>query len=83
MFKDRYNRDVYSVVKLKVSGNIFTGYADNCWTKDLLESEHILRAERYWSNDRPTLENPTHETIVNGRIEVLEIVKDYELEGEM
>lgn len=80
LFKNYYNREVYSVVKLIVSGNIFTGYADNCWQKDLPKSEHLIRAEKYWRNDEPIQgDKTTCETIVSGKIQVVEILKEYKI----
>lgn len=44
------NRPTYSIVKLKIIGNMFIGDANNCFEATLYEDENLLLAERYWKN---------------------------------
>ena len=72
-----WGRPTFSIVKLKVIGNIFAGDANNCFDAALDENENLLLAEHYWRN-LPNLqcEPPIKEILVNGDIEVIEIVKE-------
>ena len=73
----RLGRPTYSIVKLKIVGNIFEGDANNCFDTTLYESENLLLAERYWKN-LPSQQNekPIKEILVDGDIEVMEIAKE-------
>lgn len=72
------NRKVYQLVLLKVEGNMFTGDANNCFDGVIDEGENLKLAKRYWDNEK-NLKNvsPIYETLVNGTIEVIEIIKEY------
>ena len=71
-------RTVYQLVRLKVSGQRFTGDAHNCFDGTLDEKENLQFAEDYWENRKNRKnEPPLWETIVNGDIEVVEILKTY------
>lgn len=72
-----WGRPTYSIVKLRVVGNIFAGDANNCFDATADENENLLFAERYWKN-LPNLqgEPPIKEILVNGDIEVKEIIKE-------
>ena len=70
-------RVVYQLVKVEVDGNSFTGDAWNCFrgTKD--KESNLSLARRYWNNEPNTSgETPIIETIVNGKIKVVEIIKE-------
>lgn len=72
-----WGRPTYSIVKLKVRGNCFYGDANNCFDGRLEKKENLLLAEHYWEN-RPNANNetPIVEILVNGDIEVIEIVEE-------
>ena len=73
-------RDVYSVVKLRVDGNIFDGDACNCFDGTEIEAENLEKARHYWKMDTPN-EKPIIETLVNGDIFVEKIIVDYKGEN--
>lgn len=74
-------RNVYQIVLLKVDGNRFTGDAHNCFDGTLDELENLKLAEHYWKNEKNIKgQEPLLETLVNGDIEVVEIIKDYQKE---
>lgn len=69
-------RPTYQLVKVEVDGKSFTGDAWNCFkgTKD--REENIKLARRYWNNDKNLCnEKPIIETIVDGTIKVVEILR--------
>lgn len=70
------NRPTYSIVKLKVTGNIFVGDANNCFDATTDDSKNLLLAHNYWLN-MPNLKNcpPIKEYLVDGDIEVVEIMR--------
>lgn len=72
-----WNRPTYSIVKLKIAGNMFTGDANNCFDASVNEKENLLLAERYWKN-LPNLQGqlPIKEILAAGDIEVVEIKKE-------
>jgi len=74
----KIGRNVFSVVKLKVFGNIFDGDACNCFDGTQNEHENIEKAHHYWKMDVAN-ENPVIETIVDGEIIVDEIAKEFDL----
>jgi hypothetical protein len=79
-FFQRIGRKVYSIVKLRVDGNIFDGDACNCFDGTEIEAENIEKARHYWEMDILN-EKPIIETLVNGSIYVDEIIVNYELTG--
>ena len=70
-------RPVYSIVKLKVNGDVFEGDANNCFEATINEEINLMLAKRYWDNC-PNLQNETSikEILVSGDIEVVEFVKE-------
>lgn len=73
----RWNRPTHSIVRLKIIGNIFVGDANNCFDAVINENENLLLAKRYWRNScNLKLAKPIKEILVNGDIEVMEIVKE-------
>lgn len=72
-----WGRPTYSIVNLEVRGNCFTGDANNCFDAALMEAENLLLAERYWKN-LPNLQGkpPIKEILVDGHIEVTDIIKE-------
>lgn len=77
-FFKNVGRDVYSIVKLKVQGNIFDGDACNCFDGTRVEEDNIEKARHYWEMDIKN-ENPVIETLVDGEITVVEIIEDFKL----
>lgn len=71
------NRPTYSIVKLKIIGNMFVGDANNCFEATVYEDENLLLAERYWKNC-PNKDGipPIKEILVSGNIEVIKIIKE-------
>lgn len=68
-------RPTFQIVKLKVNGNVFYGDAENCFDGKLTEKENLALAEQYWENkDFDT--SSIVEMLVDGDIEVVEIVKE-------
>lgn len=76
-FFKNVGRNVYSIVKLKVQGNVFDGDACNCFDGTKNEEDNIQRARHYWKMDIEN-ENPIIETLVDGEITVVEIIDDFQ-----
>ena len=68
-------RPTFQIVKLKVNGNVFYGDAEKCFDGKLSEKENLILAEKYWKN-ADFNENSIIEILVDGEIEVIEIVKE-------
>lgn len=68
-------RPTFQIVKLKVNGNVFYGDAEKCFDGKLSEKENLILAEKYWKNTDFN-ENSIIEMLVDGDIEVVEIVKE-------
>lgn len=67
-------RPTFQIVKLQVNGNMFYGDAENCFDGKLSEKENLILAEKYWKN-KDFNESSIIEMLVDGDIEVVEIVK--------
>lgn len=67
-------RPTFQIVKLQVNGNMFYGDAENCFDGKLSEKENLILAEKYWKNEDFN-ESSIIEMLVDGNIEVVEIVK--------
>lgn len=68
-------RAAFQIVKLKVNGNVFYGDAAKCFDGQLTEEENLILAEKYWEN-KDFDETSILEMLVDGNIEVVEIVKE-------
>jgi len=69
-------RPTYQIVKVSVVGNSFTGDACNCFDGTLDKKYNLDQAKIYWKEKNNTKgEKPVYETIVDGRIKVVEIIK--------
>lgn len=70
------NRPTYSIVKLKVMGNIFVGNANNCFNATTDERKNLSLAHNYRQN-MPDSQNkpPIKELLIDGDMEVVEIVR--------
>ena len=73
----KIGRPTYSIVKLEIDGNCFYGDATKCFDAQLDEQENIRLAEIYWKNDSNDADHrPIVEMLVDGRIKVVEIIKE-------
>ncbi len=68
-------RPTFQIVKLKIKGNVFYGDAEKCFDGRLTEKENLFLAEEYWDN-KDFDESSIIEMLVDGDIEVIEIVKE-------
>jgi hypothetical protein len=75
-FFNDIGRRVYSIVKLKVNGNIFDADACNCFDGTENEQENIKKAMHYWTNDIEN-EKSVIETLIDGEITVVEIIQEF------
>ncbi len=72
---DSYNRKVLQIVKLRVNGNIFEGDGDLLPKEDAVPfSRKIEQAREYWKGN---VNNELPELLINGKIEVIEIIEDF------
>ncbi len=73
----RLGRPTYGIAKIKVNGNCYYGDACKCFDGTISEKENLRLAELYWLNgpDKDGHE-PITEVLVDGDIEVVEIVKE-------
>ncbi|MEK5482741.1 MULTISPECIES: DUF2441 domain-containing protein [unclassified Viridibacillus] len=72
---DSYNRNVLQIVKLRVIGNYFEGDANLLPKEDGVPfSQKIEQAREYWKGN---VKNELTELLINGTIEVVEIVDDF------
>ncbi len=76
-FFTRIGRPTYQIVKLRIHGNCFVGDATKCFDASLSREENLHLAENYWENkENPVGEPPVIEMLVDGDIEVVEIIKE-------
>ena len=70
-------RPTFQIVKVSVDGSHFTGDAWNCFSGTSDINHNLELAYRYWEN-KPNLrgEKPIVETLVDGKIKVIEIIKE-------
>lgn len=70
-------RPTFQIVKVEVDGSYFTGDAWNCFEGTSDRNENLKLARRYWNNeDNLQGEKPIVETLVDGKIRVIAIVKE-------
>lgn len=74
-FFARIGRPTYHIVKLEADGRAFIGDAVKCFDGSPERQENLRLAERYWANE-PDSSPSIREILVDGRITVLEIVKE-------
>lgn len=72
----KWGRPTYQIVQLSIKGNYFIGDANNCFEGQLNKEKNLSLAVNYWEN-YPNIkgEAPIKEMLVNGDIEVIEIVE--------
>lgn len=72
---DSYNRNVLQIVKLRVIGNSFEGDGNLLPKEDGVPfSQKIEQAREYWKGN---IKNELPELLINGKIEVVEIIDDF------
>ncbi|HDX9589472.1 TPA: DUF2441 domain-containing protein [Bacillus pseudomycoides] len=72
---DSYNRNVLQIVKLRVIGNSFEGDGNLLPKEDGAPfSQKIEQAKEYWKGN---VTNELPELLINGTIEVVEIIHDF------
>ncbi|TCW53594.1 uncharacterized protein DUF2441 [Bacillus thuringiensis] len=72
---DSYNREVLQIVKLRVIGHCFEGDGNLLPKEDGIPfSQKIEQAREYWKG---TVNNELPELLINGKIEVVEIIDDF------
>ncbi|RDI39144.1 uncharacterized protein DUF2441 [Falsibacillus pallidus] len=72
---DSYNRKVLQIVKLKVDGSSFEGDGSLLPKEDGLPfAQKIEQARTYWKGN---VHNELPELLINGKIEVVEIIEDF------
>ncbi|MGE6536323.1 DUF2441 domain-containing protein [Bacillus luti] len=72
---DSYNREVLQIVKLRVIGHCFEGDGNLLPKEDGIPfSQKIEQAKEYWKGN---VENELPELLINGKIEVVEIIDDF------
>ena len=70
-------RLTFQIVKVSVEGSDFTGDAWNCFEGTSDRNKNLDLAHRYWNNqDNLQGEKPIVETLVDGKIRVIEIIKE-------
>lgn len=73
-----HGRSVLQIVKLRTDGKIFNGDAYNVFDGTKNEAENKRNAVSYWENQpNPLGKEPLIETLIDGNIEVIEIIKEY------
>ncbi|MCI6266886.1 MAG: DUF2441 domain-containing protein [Erysipelotrichaceae bacterium] len=73
-------RPTFQIVKISVNGNIFTGDACNCFDGTINKDENLKQAEIYWeARDNIKGKTPIYETIVSGKIKIIEIIEENSL----
>ena len=73
----RLGRPTYCVAKIEVNGNCYYGDAYKCFDGTISEEENLRLAEIYWLNGpNEDGHEPITEVLVDGDIEVVEILKE-------
>ena len=75
-FANDCHRPTYHIVKLIVRGRIFAGDACNCFDGSPDRERNLALAENYWRNGPNDEGRPVKELLVDGDIEVAEIVRE-------
>ena len=77
-FFTQLGRPTFQIVRVKVSGRVFEGNANRCFDGTKNKNRNLVMAREYWKNDaKADIENnPVVEVLVDGDIEVLEIIRE-------
>lgn len=70
-----FGRPTFQIVKLRATGNSFDGNSYNIKTETVSIKEQFEFAKNYWNNE--PCEDELIETIIDGEIEVVEIVEEF------
>lgn len=72
----RLGRPTYGIARITVNGNRFFGDAYKCFDGTVWEEKNLEMAEMYWANgENPDGHRPIVEILVDGDIEITEMVK--------
>lgn len=70
-------RPTFSIVKLRIMGRRFVGDATKCFAGTIDHEENLRKARLYWENAENSVdEPPINELLVDGVMEVVEIVEN-------
>ncbi len=75
-FAEGCKRPTYHIVKLRVRGNLFSGDACNCFDGLPDREQNLVLARNYWQNGPSGEGRPVKELLVDGDIEVAEIIRE-------
>lgn len=75
-FAEDCKRPTYHIVKLRVRGNVFSGDACNCFDGSPDRERNLALARNYWQNGPNGEGRPVKELLVDGDIEVMEIIRE-------
>ncbi|MGU8655164.1 DUF2441 domain-containing protein [Clostridium perfringens] len=70
-----FGRPTFQIVKLRAIGNSFDGNSYNIKTEAVSIKDQFKFAKNYWNNE--PCENELIETIIDGKIEVVEIIEEF------
>lgn len=73
-FFTELGRSTLQIVRVKVKGNYFAGNANKCFDGGTDKQKNLLLAEQYWKNEETYGEETVTEILVDGDIEVVEII---------
>lgn len=72
-----WNRPTFQIVKVVTDGNSFKGDACNCFEGTTDKKKNLELSERYWTGLNNIYgDTPIYEILLDGNIEVLEIIKE-------
>ena len=71
-------RVVFQIVKLKTTGNSFTGNAYNCFEGTTSKEHNLKESYAYWDNIIKNENEIIYETIIDGEIEVVDIIETFD-----
>ena len=75
-FFTEIGRPTFQIVKVRVKGRVFEGNANNCFDGGTDRNANLKLAEKYWQCLGMGDEAAVREILVDGMIEVVEIVKE-------
>ncbi len=78
-FFTEIGRPTFQIVRVNVKGSYFKGNANYCFDGGTDKQQNLLLAEKYWRNEVCADEEPVVEILVDGDIEVIEIIKERQM----